>query len=169
MKLSTGKIKIPLEFENGDIEYIELNPHDSELQKRIKNFENSLKKRFDKINAEKFKNVTIENTIDLDFEKLVKMSPEELKKLEEQTNAIIDMDAEYEQKVCEELDEIFDCDFSKKAFKYVKPLNLVEDGKGGAEMYIMQVLQAVGEELQKYGNKMNNATKKYIEKYPKKV
>lgn len=169
MKLSTGKIKIPLEFENGDIEYIELNPHDSELQKRIKNFENSLKKRFDKINAEKFKNVTIENTIDLDFDKLVKMSPEELKKLEEQTNAIIDMDAEYEQKVCEELDSIFDCDFSKKAFKYVKPLNLVEDGKGGAEMYIMQVLQAVGEELQKYGNKMNNATKKYIEKYPKKV
>ena len=39
MKLSTGKVAFPLQFDNGDVENIFINPHDAGLQARIRNFE----------------------------------------------------------------------------------------------------------------------------------
>ena len=49
MKLSTGKIAFPLQFDNGDVENIFINPHDAGLQERIKGFETSIHKRLQKI------------------------------------------------------------------------------------------------------------------------
>mgnify|MGYP003518599898 CR=1 FL=1 len=50
MKLSTGKIALPLQFDNGDVENIFINPHDAGLQDRIKGFETSIHERLKKIN-----------------------------------------------------------------------------------------------------------------------
>ena len=41
------------------------------------------------------------------------------------------------------------------------------DENGECEMYIMLVLKALAVEIQKYGDKMNNATNKYTQKYAK--
>lgn len=169
MKLSTGKVAFPLQFDNGDVENILINPHDKGLQERIKNFENSIKKRLDKINLEKHKDA-FENGVDisnLDYSKLMEMSAEELEKITKQTDAIDEMDKELEREFCAEIDSIFDSDVSSKAFKYVPPLAMVPDENGECEMYIMLVLKALAIEIQKYGNKMNNATNKYVAKYPK--
>ena len=60
MKLSTGKIAFPLQFDNGDVENIFINPHDAGLQARIRNFENSIKERLQKINLEKHKEAFVD-------------------------------------------------------------------------------------------------------------
>jgi transcriptional regulator of heat shock response len=169
MKLSTGKIAFPLQFDNGDVENIFINPHDAGLNSRIRNFENSIKERLQKINLEKHKEAFVGGVdiINLDFSKLMDMSAEELEKITKQTDAINEIDKDLEKEVCAEIDNIFNSDVSSKAFKYVPPLAMVEDENGECELYIMLVLKALAVEIQKYGNKMNNATNKYVAKYPK--
>ena len=169
MKLSTGKIAFPLQFDNGDVENIFINPHDAGLQSRIKNFENSIQERLQKINLEKHKEAFVDGVdiSNLDFSKLMDMSAEEIAKITKQTDAIAEIDKELEKEFCAEIDSIFDSDVSSKAFKYVPPLAMVTNENGECEMYIMLVLKALAMEIQKYGNKMNDATNKYISKYQK--
>lgn len=169
MKLSTGKVAFPLHFDNGDVENILINPHDKGLQDRIKNFETSIHARLEKINLEKHKEAFADGVdiSNLDFSELMDMSAEELEKITKQTDAMAEIDKELEKELCAEIDSIFDSDISSKAFKYVPPLSMVTDENGETEMYIMQVLKALAVEIQKYGNKMSNATNKYISKYPK--
>ena len=169
MKLSTGKVAFPLQFDNGDIENIFINPHDTGLQTRIRNFENSIKERLQKINLEKYKEAFVDgvDVSNLDFSKLMDMSAEELEKITKQTDAMNEIDKELEKEFCAEIDNIFQSDVSSKAFKYVPPLAMVPDENGECELYILLVLKALAIEIQKYGNKMNNATNKYVAKYPK--
>ena len=87
--------------------------------------------------------------------------------LEDLRNQIDEIDKELEKEFCAEIDSIFDSDVSSKAFKYVPPLAMVTDENGECEMYIMLVLKALAVEIQKYGDKMNNATNKYTQKYAK--
>ena len=170
MKLSTGKVAFPLQFDNGDVENVFINPHDTGLQERIKNFESSLKARLDEIKLEKHKEAFADNVdfTSLDFDKLMQMSGEELEKITKQTEAIAKLDKEIEKEFCNELDKVFDSDVSSKAFKYVPPLAMVETEEGECEMYILLVLKALALEIQKHGNKMSEATNKYTAKYQKK-
>ena len=170
MKLSTGKVAFPLQFDNGDVENVFINPHDTGLQERIKNFESSLKARLDEIKLEKHKEAFADNVdfTSLDFDKLMQMSGEELEKITKQTEAIAKLDKEIEKEFCNELDKVFDSDVSSKAFKYVPPLAMVETEEGECEMYILLVLKALALEIQKHGNKMSEATNKYTAKYLKK-
>lgn len=169
MKLSTGKVTIPLQFDNGDVEHIMINPHDVGLQARIKGFEGAIRERLQKINFEKHKEAFVDGVdiSNLDFSKLMDMSAEELEKITKQTDAMAEIDKEIEKEFCAEIDNVFQSDVSSKAFKYVPPLAMVTDENGECEMYIMLVLKALAVEIQKYGNKMNNATNKYVAKYPK--
>lgn len=169
MKLSTGKIAFPLQFDNGDVENIFINPHDAGLQERIKGFETSIHERLKKINLEKHKDAFVDGVDigNLDFTKLMDMSAEELEKITKQTDAMAEIDKELEKEFCEEIDNIFNSDVSSKAFKYVPPLAMVPDEDGECELYILLVLKALAIEIQKYSNKMNNATNKYVAKYPK--
>lgn len=169
MKLSTGKVAFPLHFDNGDVENIMLNPHDAELQSRIKNFEISIRERLKKIDIEKHKDAFVDgvNFDKMSFDKLMDMSAEELNKITKQTDAMAEIDKELEREFCAEIDAIFDSDVSSKAFKYVPPLAVIMDDRGECEMYIIMVLKALALEIQKYGNKMNKATEKYVAKYPK--
>jgi hypothetical protein len=169
MKLSTGKIAFPLQFDNGDVENVFINPHDTGLQQRIKGFEKSIHERLQKINLEKHKDAFVDGVDigNLDFTKLMDMSAEELEKITKQTNAMAEIDKELEREFCAEIDNIFQSDVSSKAFKYVPPLAMVPDENGECELYILLVLKALAIEIQKYGNKMNNATNKYVSKYSK--
>ena len=169
MKLSTGKIAFPLQFDNGDVENIFINPHDAGLQDRIRGFEESIHERLKKINLEKHKDAFVDGVDvgNLDFTKLMDMSAEELDRISKQTEAMVAIDKELEREFCEEIDRIFDSDISSKAFKYVPPLAMVPGEDGECELYIMLVLKALAVEIQKYGNKMNSATNKYVAKYPK--
>ena len=45
MKLSTGKVAFPIEFDNGDKAVIYFNLNDRGIQERIQGFEESIEKR----------------------------------------------------------------------------------------------------------------------------
>ena len=169
MKLSTGKVAFPLQFDNGDVENIFINPHDAGLQDRIKGFETSIHERLQKINLEKHKDAFVDGVDigNLDFTKLMDMSAEELEKITKQTDAMAEIDKELESEFCAEIDNIFQSDVSSKAFKYVPPLAMVTNENGECELYILLVLKALAIEIQKYGNKMNDTTNKYVAKYSK--
>lgn len=172
MKLSTGKVAFPLEFDNGEVVQIYINPHDKGLQERIKNFEGSIHKRLEKIQLEKYKDAFSQDfdVSKMNFENLMNMSEEELEKISKQTDALNMLDKELEEEFCQEIDEVFQSDVSSKAFKYVPPLAMVkkDENSDECELYVILVLHALAIEIQKYGNKVNNTVNKYVSKYNKK-
>ena len=90
MKLSTGKVAFPIEFDNGDKAIIYLNPNDRGIQERIQGFEASIEKRIKEIDLEKHKKA-FDGDLDIDIEnpeKLLELSADELKILQDRLNAI---------------------------------------------------------------------------------
>ena len=173
MKLSTGKVAFPIEFDNGDVETIYFNPYDREFIKRVMDFENSIEKRTKQINIEKYKSqfedgMNIKLNIE-DFSQIEKMSAEEIASLRRKVGAIVDIDAEYQQALKDELNDIFKSDISSQIFKYCEPMDMVfvvdESGNETSEMFIMQFIRAFGEEIKKYQAKVSPAMQKHLEKY----
>lgn len=177
MKLSTGKVAFPIEFDNGDVETIYFNPNDREFIKRVMDFENSIEARTKEINIEKYKSqfddgININLNIE-DFSQIEKMSAEQIASLRKKVGAIVDIDAEYQQALKDELNDIFKSNISSQIFKYCEPMDMVltgevdENGNEKSEMFIMQFIRAFGEEIKKYQAKISPAMQKHIEKYSK--
>lgn len=175
MKLSTGKVAFPIEFDNGDVETIYFNPSDREFIKRVMDFENSIEIRTKQINVEKYKSqfddgININLNIE-DFSQIENMSAEEIASLRKKVGAIVDIDAEYQQALKDELNDIFKSDISSQIFKYCEPMDMVfvvdESGNETSEMFIMQFIRAFGEEIKKYQAKVSPAMQKRLEKYSK--
>ena len=172
MKLSTGKVRFPIEFDNGDVEYIFFNPNDEKLAHRLMNFGEGIEKRRKAIDFEKYKNAFKDDT-NFNFssiDELENLSDEELSSLAKASETVRAIENEYQKQVCEELDEIFEDNISSKVFKYVSPLQYVEryDKPGEYEPYIMQFVRALEVEIRKYSNNINNSMQKHIGKYQKK-
>jgi hypothetical protein len=174
MKLSTGKVGFPIEFDNGDKEIIYFNPNDRGIQERIKGFEKAVEKRIKEIDLEKYKSRFEGNEIEIDLEnpeKLLEMSAEELATLQERLDAVNDIEREYNNAVRDELDVVFGGKISEIAFRYCEPFDtvIVEDDGGNAkrEMYIMHFLHWLMVELKKYGAENKSAMDKHITKYAK--
>lgn len=177
MKLSTGKVAFPIEFDNGDKQTIYFNPNDREFIKRVMNLENSIESRTKQIDIEKYKsqlddginiNLNIEN-----FSQIEELSPEEVASLKKKIGAIVDIDLEYQQTLKDELNDIFKSDISSQIFKYCEPMDMVftgeidENGNEKSEMFIMQFLRAFGEEIKKHQEKISPAMQKHLNKYSK--
>lgn len=177
MKLSTGKIAFPIEFDNGDIETIYFNPNDRDFIKRVMDFESSIEARTKKINIDKYKSqlddgININLNIN-DLSEIENMSVEEIASLRKKMGAIVDIDAEYQKAIKDELNDIFKCDISAQVFKYCEPLDTVltgeknENGEEQSEMFVMQFLRAFSEEIKKHQEKLSPAMHKHIDKYAK--
>lgn len=175
MKLSTGKVAFPIEFDNGDREVICFNPNDAGIQERISNFERSIENRVKQIDLEKYRNRFDDNkTVNFDIDnidKLLEMSDDEISELQNRLSAVIDIEREYNISLRAELDNVFDSDISNVAFKYCQPLDVVvsQDEKGveRRELYIIHFLRWLMVELGKYGEKNKSAIDKHISKYQK--
>lgn len=175
MKLSTGKVAFPIEFDNGDKAFISFAPNDRGIQQRIQNFEQSVEKKIKEIDLEKYRSRFEDGKnfeIDLENpEKLLEMSPVELQTLQSRLDAVADIEAEYNQAVKDELDIVFDSKVSDVAFRYCQPFDtvIVEDEKGNTkrEMYIMHFIHWLMVELKKYGAENKSAMDKHLAKYNK--
>jgi hypothetical protein len=175
MKLSTGKVAFPIEFDNGDVQTIFFNPNDRGFINRIMDFENSIDKRIKQIDLEKYKS-QLEDGIDItvdfeDIDAVQNMSAEEMASLKNKMKAVLDIDAEYQKALKEELNDIFGSDVSNVVFKYCQPLDAVvvtdENGNETTEPFILQFMKAFSEEIKKYQNKVSPAMQKHINKYAK--
>lgn len=175
MKLSTGKVSFPIEFDNGDKAFISFNPNDRGIQQRIQNFEQSVENKIKEIDLEKYRSRFEDGKsfeIDLENpEKLLEMSPEELQALQNRLDVVAHIEAEYNQAVKDELDIVFDSKVSDVAFRYCQPFDtvIIEDEKGNTkrEMYIMHFIHWLMVELKKYGAENKSAMDKHLAKYNK--
>lgn len=175
MKLSTGKVAFPIEFDNGDKAVICFNPNDRGIQERIQAFENSVEKRIKEIDLEKYKSkFEGEKELSVDFEnpeKLLEMSPKDLKSLQNRLDAVGEIEKEYNKAVKDELDIVFGGKIADVAFRYCEPFDtvIIEDEKGNEkrEMYIMHFIHWLMVELKKYGAENKSAMDKHLAKYNK--
>lgn len=175
MKLSTGKVAFPIEFDNGDKAVIYFNPNDRDIQERIKGFEASIEKRVKEIDFEKYRSRFEDgNKFDVDFEnpeKLLEMSDEELKALQGRLDAVNEIEAEYNKAIKDELDIVFGSKISDVAFRYCQPFDTVivedENGNEKREMYVMHFIHWLMIELKKYGAENKSAMDKHLAKYAK--
>lgn len=178
MKLSTGKVAFPIEFDNGDKAVIYFNPNDRGIQERIQGFEKSIEKRIKEIDLEKYKS-RFENQpiIEANFEdddlleKMLQMSLEDMRSFQARLDAVNEIEEEYNNAVKDELDVVFGSKISDVAFRYCQPFDTVivedENGNEKREMYIMHFIHWLMIELRKYGAENKSAMDKHLSKYAK--
>lgn len=174
MKLSTGKVAFPIEFDNGDKSVICFNPNDRGIQERIQQFEKSVEKRIKEIDLEKYKSRFDGNIPGIDLEnpeKMLEMSVDELRILQSKLGVVNEIEAEYNKAVKDEIDIVFNSKISDVAFRYCEPFDTVivedENGNEKREMYIMHFLNWLMVELKKYGAENKSAMDKHLAKYSK--
>lgn len=137
MKLSTGKLAFPIEFDNGDKQNIYFNPNDPDLAIRMKDFQGKVESR----------------TKDLEDLRLKQDgTPEDVEAIEKfrQIRNIL----------CEELDAAFNGEVSEVVFKHCSPFAIVN-----GDYFIMQFLAAIKPEIEKQVRKANSAVEQKMQKH----
>ena len=137
MKLSTGKVAFPIEFDNGDKDCIYFNPNDPDLFVRFSNFEKRVE--------DKLKGIS-------DFDLSVDGTPKNEEFLEkfESINKVI----------CEELDIAFASKVSDIVFKYCSPFAIVN-----GDYFLIQFIEAIKPKIEKHIKKANADVEKKMAKH----
>lgn len=137
MKLSTGKIAFPIEFDNGDKDCIYFNPNDPNLSIRLCALQ-------DKVSA-----------------RIKEFEDVELNKQGEPSDiTTIETFSRMQNILFEELDAAFGGDVSTVVFKHVSPFAIVN-----GEFFIMQFINAITPEIEKHIKKANAAVEKKMQKH----
>lgn len=143
MKLSTGKVAFPIEFDNGDKQVIFFNPNDPDLMLRLRQFEEHIKEK-----ANAFEDVEL---------------------TEDGTPALmsqIDSFEKLQNIIKEELDYAFGGAVSEVVFKHCSPFAIVDK-----EYFVVQFVEAIAPEIEKHIKKANADVQKrmakHIDKYKK--
>lgn len=158
MKLSTGKIAFPIEFDNGDVQNIYFNPSDPELGERLIRAKDIISNRLEK---QSLGEIELSNSGEpVDIKKLKNMTEEEITELLEKTEKTRKAFAVTKQIICEELDRAFDSDVSSVIFKYCSPFAIV-----GGNYFILNFFDAVAPEIEKCINSSNKEFQKRMQKH----
>ena len=143
MKLKTGLVAVPIEFDNGEKDKIYFNPNDPDLFVRFSDFEGRMNDKLSKIEE-----------MDLDNDGM----PRE--------KALVEIMRKINQSVYEEIDIAFGNKISDVVFKYCSPFAIVN-----GEYFLEQFVMAIRPEISKYNEKANielqKKKQKHIEKYAK--
>lgn len=143
MKLSTGKVAFPIEFDNGDKQTIYFNPNDPDLMIRMKNLDEKMQ--------EKIKGLE-------DVELTEEGKPTQISQIE--------TFEKMQNMLKEELDYAFGGSVSAIVFKHCSPFAIV-----GGEYFMVQFIQAITPEIEKHIKKANADVEKrmakHIDKYKK--
>lgn len=143
MKLSTGKVAFPIEFDNGDKVAVYFNPNDPDLMIRMKNLDKKVQEKIEGIG---------------DIELTNEGKPTQISQIEtfEKMQNILKS----------ELDYAFGGSVSEVVFKHCSPFAIVE-----GEYFVVQFIQAITPEIEKHIKKANadieKRMAKHIDKYKK--
>ena len=143
MKLNTGKVAFPIEFDNGDKQVIFFNPNDPDLMLRLRQCEEHIK---EKANAFDDVELTEDGT------------PAQMSQ--------IDSFEKLQNIIKEELDYAFGGAVSEVVFKHCSPFAIVDK-----EYFVVQFVEAIAPEIEKHIKKANADVErrmaKHIAKYKK--
>lgn len=143
MKLKTGKVAFPIEFDNGEKDCIYFNPNNPDLAIRMKDFESRVNAKIKELGDIK---MTAEGT-PVDVE------------LIDQFNKIRNI-------VCDELDYAFDAEISKVVFKHCSPFAVV-DGEYFILMFLEAITPEIAEHVENSKAEASKRLEKHIAKYKK--
>ena len=137
MKLSTGKVAFPIEFDNGDKQNIYFNPNDPDLMIRMKNLDKKVQEKIEGLE---------------DVELTEEGKPTQISQIEtfEKMQNILK----------EELDYTFGGSVSEVVFKHCSPFAIV-----GGEYFVVQFIQAITPEIEKHIQKANADVEKRMAKH----
>lgn len=138
MKLSTGKIAFPIEFDNGDKETIYFNPNDPGLAIRMNECGSKITKRIEEI-AETKKDTEFSDIEGID---------------------------EVQKAVCEEVNWAFGSDVSSKVFKHCSPFALI-DGNFFILNFLDAVTPEITKQIEKSSAQFKANVEKHLSKYSK--
>lgn len=143
MKLSTGKVAFPIEFDNGDKDCIYFNPNDPNLSIRLADFQGKITARVKELD---------------DMRLNAEGKPED--------NSVIEDFRKFQNVLFEELDIAFGGEVSAVVFKHCSPFAIV-----GGDYFIMQFVEAIKPEIEKHIKKANADVEKkmakHLDKYKK--
>lgn len=166
IKLNTGRVPFPIEFDNGDKATIYINPNDPDLGTRLIASREKISQKIDEI---KFDEFSFEDGITSQINTmhdLYNLPKEEADKIEANARVISKVIEKTKQIVCEELDAAFDAKVSEVAFKYCSPFAIVD-----GEYFVTSFITVLGEAIQRYKEQhqsnMANKYNKYVGKHLK--
>lgn len=122
MKLSTGKVAFPIEFDNGDKDVIYFNPNDPDIIQRLKNFQSRVEDQ-----TKDLKDIQLQN----DGTPIDRKDNDIFQKIKEI--------------MCSEIDIAFNSNISQVIFKHCSPFAIVE-----GEWFVVQFLNAVAPEIERH-------------------
>lgn len=137
MKLSTGRVEFPIEFDNGDKDSIWFNPTDPQLAIRLKDFSGRVS---EKLKAYDDMEVTVDGQAKDDAD---------IEKFREMLNIIY-----------EEIDKAFDSKIADVVFKHCSPLAIVD-----GDYFMLNFVNAITPEIEKHNKKAMQQAEKKMEKH----
>ena len=137
MKLSTGKVAFPIEFDNGDKDCIYFNPNDPNLSIRLTDFQDKITARVKELD---------------DMRLNAEGKPED--------SSVIEDFRKFQNVLFEELDIAFGGEVSAVVFKHCSPFAIV-----GGDYFIMQFVEAIKPEIEKHIKKANADVEKKMAKH----
>lgn len=168
IKLSTGIVAFPIEFDNGEKGVIKFNPNDPDLAVRLQTAYDNILKRLENIEKD---NIILKNdgSVDLseEFAEFDNMTDEQKEFVVSNSNNLVEIVNETNTIMCEEIDYAFGGDVSSVVFKYCSPTAII-----GGEYMIIQFLNAITPEIKKHIQKASKEAEKnkakHTNKYAKK-
>jgi hypothetical protein len=137
MKLKTGKVAFPIEFDNGEKDVIYFNPNNPDLAVRMKEFESKVNARIKELG---------------DIKLNAEGTPADVE--------LIDKFNHIRNIVCEEIDYAFDAEISKVVFKHCSPFAIVD-----GEYFILMFLEAITPEIAEHVENQRTEASKRLEKH----
>ena len=144
MKLSTGKVAFPIEFDNGDKDCIYFNPNDPDLATRLIASKDKIQKRIEEMNFDDFEMSNNGEAVAVDEIKSVNdLSEEQMSALVENAEKVAKIVNDTKAIVCEELNAAFDSDISTVP-------SWSPDGKKHIDKSNAEAEKKMGKHLNKY-------------------
>lgn len=161
MKLNTGKIAFPIEFDNGDIQNIYFNPSDPELGTRLIKAKDFISSRIEEISMDDFELSNDGEPVDFEsLEDTEGLTDEQMENLIKKGEKVSELFDKTKQIIYEELNKAFDSDVSSVVFKYCSPFAIVD-----GNYFILNFLEGIAPEIKRYVEKANKDAEKKMQKH----
>lgn len=168
IKLSTGIVQIPIDFDNGEKGIIKIRPTDTNLAVRLQTAYDNILTRLENIEKD---NIILKNDGSVDLtEELAEfdnMTDEQKEFVVSNSNRLVEIVNKTNAIMCEEIDYAFDSNVSSVVFKHCSPTAIID-----GEYMIIQFLNAITPEIKKHIQKANKESEKnkakHMNKYAKK-
>lgn len=161
MKLSTGKVAFPIEFDNGDKDCIYFNPNDPSLATKLMSAKDKISARIESLNFDDFELLNDGSAVDVkNIKDFMELDEEQANKVIAEAERTAKVVEDTKEIIFEELNEAFGSDISSVVFKHCSPFAVVN-----GEYFIMQFLKAITPEIQKKINKSNAEVEKMMAKH----